>query len=551
MGKKQHQQDKLYLTTTEWKNSFGGFKGATKANADFRRLPFNCCSISFLPVENPYCTPDGVIYDITSIVPFLKKFGRHPVTGEKLEAKQLVKLNFHKNAKDEIHCPITFKVLTESSHIVAIRPSGNVYSYDAIERLNIKTNTFTDLLTNEPFTRDDIITIQDPKNLDKFNIQSFAHLKNEWKLDDEDEKARRNDSNYFLKYINNETAATLEQMKSGPSKEFLEKSETSIYSSKQIKSSQQQLDQTNMATYSTGRLSSAFTSTSMDPVTNMEAAVRDENEIRYTRIKNGKKKGYARLVTNVGVINIELDCDLCPQTCDNFIKHCADKYYVGSKFHRSIKNFIIQGGDPTGTGSGGKSIWGKPFRDECNSKLQHTGRGMLSMANSGPHTNKSQFFFTYRSCKSLNGKHTVFGRIVGGIDTLSTMEAIPTDAKDRPQSDIIIEDTIVFVNPYDEVDAQLKSERERQDKREAEEQRVNSTVRSVKSTAVATTTKSSTDPPANQVFRSGVGKYIPNQVYSSAKQVASTTDDDNEYIQKKKRKLAATSSGGTLNFNQW
>ncbi|UJR10073.1 hypothetical protein I4U23_014295 [Adineta vaga] len=550
MGKKQHQQDKLYLTTTEWKNSFGGYKGTTKVNGDFRRLPFNCCSISFQPVENPYCTPDGIIFELASIVPFLKKFGRNPVTGEKLEAKNLFKLNFHKNTKDEIHCPITFKVMTESSHIVAIRPSGNVYSYDAIDRLNIKTNTFTDLLTNEPFKREDIITIQDPKKLDKFNIQAFAHLKNDWKLDDEDEKARRTDPNYYLKYINNETAATLEQIKSARSKEFQEKSESSIYSNKQVKSNQQQLDQTNMATYSTGRLAASFTSTSMDPVTVMEAATRDENEVRYSRIRNGKKKGYVRLVTNLGVINIELDCDLCPQTCDNFIKHCADKYYVGTKFHRSIKNFIIQGGDPTGTGFGGKSIWNKPFRDECNSKLQHTGRGMLSMANSGPNTNKSQFFFTYRSCKSLNGKHTVFGKIVGGIETLSAMEAIPTGEKDRPQSDIVVEDTVVFVNPYDEVDDELKAERERQVKRDADEEKFNGTVRSAKS---ATTTKSSTaiDTSSNQVFRSGVGKYISNQVYSSAKQAAPATDEDNEYIQKKKRKLAATSSGGTLNFSQW
>ena len=267
------------------------------------------------------------------------------MTGTKLEAKQLVKLNFHKNSKDEIHCPITFKVLTESSYIVAIRPSGNVYSYDAIDRLNIKTNTFNDLLTNEPFTREDIITIQDPKNLDKFNIQSFAHLKNEWKLDDEDEKARRTDPNYFLKSINHETAATLQQIKTAPSEEFAEKSQTSIYSSKQPKPAAQPSDETHLATYSTGRLAASFTSTSMDPVTVMEAAVRDENEIRYTRIKNEKKKGYARLVTNLGTINLELDCDLCPRTCDNFIKHCADKYYVGTKFHRSIKNFIVSEGN--------------------------------------------------------------------------------------------------------------------------------------------------------------------------------------------------------------
>ena len=263
------------------------------------------------------------------------------MTGEKLEAKQLIKVNFHRNAKDEIHCPITFKVLTDSSHIVAIRTSGNVYSYDAVERLNIKTNTFTDLMTNEPFTRSDIITIQDPKQLDKFNIQSFAHLKNEWKLDDEDEKARRTDPTYYLKAINSETAATLEQMRTAPSQEFVERTETSIYASKQSKASKRQLDPASMATYSTGRLAASFTSTSMDPVTVMEAAVRDENEIRYARIRNGKKKGYVRLTTNLGAVNLELDCDLCPRTCDNFIKHCVDKYYVGSHFHRSIKNFMV------------------------------------------------------------------------------------------------------------------------------------------------------------------------------------------------------------------
>jgi len=312
------------------------------------------------------------------------------VTGAKLDAKQLIKINFHKNQKDEISCPITFKVFTESSHIVAIKPSGNVYSYEAIERLNIKTNTFNDLLTNEPFTRDDIITIQDPKNLDKFNIQSFAHLKNDWKLDDEDEKRRLTDPTYYLKSINNETAATLQQIKTAPSKEFVERTQTSVYSNKQAKPVQQKLDETNTAIYSTGRVAASFTSTSMDPVTVMEAAARDENEVRYARIKSEKKKGYVRLVTNLGTLNLELNCDLCPQTCENFIRHCADKYYVGTKFHRSIKNFIIQGGDPTGTGTGGKSIWGKPFRDECNPKLQHNTRGMLSMANAGPNTNKSQ-----------------------------------------------------------------------------------------------------------------------------------------------------------------
>jgi peptidyl-prolyl cis-trans isomerase-like 2 len=107
--------------------------------------------------------------------------------------------------------------------------------------------------------------------------------------------------------------------------------------------------------------------------------------------------------------------------------------YLPFPFYR---NFMIQGGDPTGTGSGGESIWGKPFKDEPNSKLLHSGRGVVSMANSGPHTNGSQFFILYKSAPHLNYKHTVFGMVVGGLTTLSTMERVPVDDDDRPMVSI-------------------------------------------------------------------------------------------------------------------
>lgn len=96
------------------------------------------------------------------------------------------------------------------------------------------------------------------------------------------------------------------------------------------------------------------------------------------------------------------------------------------------RNFMIQGGDPTGTGKGGQSIWGKPFKDEVHSKLLHSGRGVVSMANSGPHSNGSQFFILYKSANHLNFKHTVFGMVVGGLTTLAAMEKVPIDDDDRP-----------------------------------------------------------------------------------------------------------------------
>lgn len=93
---------------------------------------------------------------------------------------------------------------------------------------------------------------------------------------------------------------------------------------------------------------------------------------------------------------------------------------------------MIQGGDPTGTGKGGESIWGKPFKDEVNSKVLHSERGVVSMANSGPHSNASQFFILYKSANHLNYKHTVFGKVVGGLTTLAVMEKVPVDDNDRP-----------------------------------------------------------------------------------------------------------------------
>lgn len=210
---------------------------------------------------------------------------------------------------------------------------------------------------------------------------------------------------------------------------------------------------------------------------------------RYERVK---KKGYIRLVTNLGPLNVELHCDMVPKTCENFMKLCQEGYYDNTVFHRSIRHFMIQGGDPTGTGNGGKSYWEEPFEDEFKPNLNHTGRGVLSMANSGPNTNKSQFFITYRSCKYLDNKHTVFGQVVGGMDTLSKIEKIEVDNKDRPIEDIIILSAQVFVDPFQEADDVLIEER----RQEAEKQ--------AQAPQPARTTSS-----APTVFKtSGIGKYI-------------------------------------------
>ncbi|XP_002734545.2 peptidyl-prolyl cis-trans isomerase-like 1 [Saccoglossus kowalevskii] len=146
----------------------------------------------------------------------------------------------------------------------------------------------------------------------------------------------------------------------------------------------------------------------------------------------------AVLETSMGVISIELYWHHAPRTCTNFAELCKRGYYNNCKFHRVIKDFMIQGGDPTGTGRGGASIYGRHFADEISPELKHTGAGILSMANSGPNTNGSQFFITLAPTQWLDGKHTIFGRVYGGISVVNRMGMVETDTNDRPLDDVRI-----------------------------------------------------------------------------------------------------------------
>lgn len=137
----------------------------------------------------------------------------------------------------------------------------------------------------------------------------------------------------------------------------------------------------------------------------------------------------AVLKTNKGEIEIELRADLAPKAVENFVTHSKNGYYNGLIFHRVIKNFMIQGGDPTGTGRSGESIWGKPFEDEFSSKAVFDRPGILAMANAGPNTNGSQFFITTVATYWLNGYHTIFGYVTKGMDVVEAIENVPTSGQ--------------------------------------------------------------------------------------------------------------------------
>jgi peptidyl-prolyl cis-trans isomerase B (cyclophilin B) len=143
----------------------------------------------------------------------------------------------------------------------------------------------------------------------------------------------------------------------------------------------------------------------------------------------------ATMHTNHGGVEFELFDDDAPKTVENFRKLAGDGFYDGVIFHRVIPGFMIQGGDPTGTGRGGP---GYTFDDEIND--HKVERGALAMANAGPNTNGSQFFVvTAEMCPWLDGKHTVFGRVVTGMDVVDKIEGVETDSADKPRDDVVIE----------------------------------------------------------------------------------------------------------------
>lgn len=152
----------------------------------------------------------------------------------------------------------------------------------------------------------------------------------------------------------------------------------------------------------------------------------------------------AKINTTMGEIEIELFADKTPKTVENFVGLSLKGYYDGVIFHRVIDEFMIQGGDPTGTGRGGESFFGGSFKDEFHPELKHTGAGILSMANAGPNTNGSQFFITLVPTPWLDGKHSIFGKVITGLDVVKNIGKVATSKPfDKPVKDVVMKSVTI------------------------------------------------------------------------------------------------------------
>ncbi|KAJ3126907.1 Peptidyl-prolyl cis-trans isomerase cyp8 [Physocladia obscura] len=434
MGK---DSDKMYITHSEWATldfGAGGFKNK-KTGKD--------CALTLTPFDIPRCTRAGHIFDLLAIVPWIKKHGTNPVTGAPLSASDLIPLHFHKNKDGAYHDPITFKVFTDNTHIVAC-PSGHVFAWETIDELCVKPKSWRDLMTDEPFKRKDIITLQDPHNVSMQDINSFHYKVHEIARPlEEGEDAAAKKRREIAETINaTGTTSRILAAMAPPSSTKKQPAAAAPITPSYVPKKQTSY---NTAHFSDNTAAASFTSLGATAVTKNKSAVLSDTEYLVTTVK---ERASARIETSAGSLDVALFCDVAPRACYNFIQLAREGYYNGVSFHRVIRNFMAQTGDPTGTGRGGKSWFGYPFPDEFKN-LSHDEQGILSMANKGPNTNNSQFFITFKQCKHLDGKHTIFGKVTTGIETLDNIESTLVDSSDKPKSPITVQKITILNDPFE------------------------------------------------------------------------------------------------------
>ncbi|KAI0080283.1 cyclophilin-like protein [Panus rudis PR-1116 ss-1] len=442
--------NKLYVTHAEHSGMFGqhtassaGHRAKQEAPHPGSRTPFDCCALTFQPFENPVLArnPDGtgLVFDLVNIIPWLKQHNNtNPVTQEPLAPSDLIPLHYARKPSGEIHDPISFKPFSEHSHIVAIATTGNVFLAESIKGGR-------DLVSDVRFKKEDVVTLQNPHGLPPASVSSKPVA-----------QQAKPDEKQPAKAVAASTAAA-------PVKTAVQK----------VKAPQPW----NASPYSTGMPGASLTSTSVDPTTASSKLLWDEEELMFEDFANppkgkgkekdvGRRRAYVRLVTSLGgSLNLELYCEKAPKTCYNFLMLAKQGKYNNVLFHRLVPGFMIQTGDPTGTGAGGESYWGTPFRDEYDMRnaAKHDSRGTLAMANKGANTNGSQFYITFKATPHLDKKHTVFGHLVGGEEVLDALEALPVKpGTERPAKPVRITEVVIYQDPFEEYKTRQEKKRAKQ-----------------------------------------------------------------------------------------
>jgi peptidyl-prolyl cis-trans isomerase-like protein 2 len=468
----KRQKEKQYQSATEHKRYSQIRSGSAVADGTHgvqRRLPFSHCALTLTPFENPVSNREGIVFENSTILPFLMKHKIDPVSGTAATSRDLITLIMDKDEEGRWQCPVLTKPFADHTKIVAIiqRPEGNeanVYSYDAFQELNVKAKNYEDLISGKPFHKTkDVIILNDPSDDDlnrRRDINTFYHVTHGRELEQNKSNAGQ---------VRHSLTATriMEQLQKKKSDEDKATKKRSADISKADPLAAQDGKRLKVLAedvlgvkYTTGKSSGSLTSTSMEVSYDIQAREATQEEIlqaRFGVMRKRKKKGYVRLRTTMGDLTLELHCEIAPRTCTNFLGLCEAGKYDDTRFHRLIPNFMIQGGKAK-DGGDDQSLWGGAFADEFDDRLKHTGAGVVSMANSGTNTNRQQFYITLKGCNHLDRKHSIFGTVIDGTELLAKMEKVATDKKERPIDAIKIIATEILVNPASDAE-ELENQR--------------------------------------------------------------------------------------------
>lgn len=339
MGKHRHSKDPSFITSTEWKNSYGGLQQNKTNHTQVKLLPFLDCALSLTPYQTPVCTKEGVLFDYVNLMTYIQEHKKNPITGENMSVKDIIKLNMFKNEQNQYHCPITYKVFNNNSHVVAIKTSGNVYLYEAVNELNLKAKNFMDLMTGEKFGKSDILVLQDSNNaeLNRLrDINNFIHLKERRNENTTSGTTNSGNSGSNVRF-NAQTSRIMNEV------EKKQKSEDSLLSKHMTMQANSSLNLNNSVAHFTSKneffedvrdimalnpviddvdignaqtnqqASSSLTSSTAVIATSNSSRLASPDEIRGLKwkcMRELKKKAYVQLVTNMGNINIEVHCDM-------------------------------------------------------------------------------------------------------------------------------------------------------------------------------------------------------------------------------------------------
>ena len=531
----KHQKEKQYQSQREHRALAQEGKKVHASRS--KHLPFECCALTLNPFVNPVCNNEGILFDNDALVSHVLKHKTDPVSGKPITLKDIITLNMDKDPNTgQWQCPVLHKPFNSHSRVVAVKISpdsqANVYSYEAVQELNIKPKNYVDLLSSQKFHKQrDLIWLYDPSNtslVEKRNmamLTQFHQLHSGSALIDSTIKHTPTAQRVMEKLDLKNQSIDDHQHKSKRAKTARDPDHEQIYTDqgKKLKlfhADAQQASEFKYATPSLTSTSAQVTSSSQD-LLRPKISPHELLQEQMQALRDYGKKAFVKLhIANIGAITLELHSDFVPRTCINFLGLAEKGLYDGSRFHRSIKHFMIQGGKPTKAAHhDDSSLWGDPFVDEFDNRLRHDKRGILSMANAGPNTNRRQFFITYRECPHLDRKHSVFGHVIQGIELLDQLEAVPTDKTDTPLESIRIEKLEVISNPlHDALEAHRNLIRSTNDERLKLEQRRKDSALGTDSSIVKVPISNKTSLSDNQSTSSAhdtaapVGKYLPKML---------------------------------------